>query len=372
MENIQVKKMGSEIIIFFLLLCFLLIIFHPSNIYIAGQNGEVPSTREQKSCNFYEGEWLYDESYPLYDSSDCPFIRKEFACLKYDRPDHQYLKYRWQPNGCNIPRFDGLDLLKRLKGKKVMFVGDSISSNQWSSMVCLLHNAVKGSNITSHTDKSTSTVTFQDYDVSIIVFNSHYLVDIENEPRGRVLKLDSLKNGDAWKEIQVLVFNTWLWWYRRGDKQPWDYIEVGGKILKDMDRMVAFGEGLKTWAKWVNSDVDPSKNKVFFQGISPSHYNGADWHEPGVKSCSKETTPMQGSTYPSGLPLAAKVVQEIMANNISSSKNAHLLDITTLSQLRKDGHVSSYNAFKGMDCTHWCVAGVLDSWNHLLYARLAS
>ncbi|XP_073278095.1 protein trichome birefringence-like 38 isoform X2 [Primulina huaijiensis] len=319
MENIQVKKMGSEIIIILLLLCFLSIIFLPSNMYIARQNGEVASTREQKSCNVYEGEWLYDESYPLYDSSDCPFIRKEFACLKYGRPDHHYLKYRWQPNGCNIPRFDGLDFLERLKGKKVMFVGDSISSNQWASMVCLLHNAVKGSNITSRADKSTSTVTFQDYDVSIIVFNSHYLVDIENKPIGRVLKLDSLKNGDAWKEIQVLVFNTWLWWYRRGNKQP-----------------------------------------------------GADWHEPGVKSCSKETTPMQGSTYPSGLPLAAKVVQEIMANNISSSKNAHLLDITTLSQLRKDGHVSSYNAFKGMDCTHWCVAGVLDSWNHLLYARLAS
>ncbi|XP_075507991.1 protein trichome birefringence-like 39 [Primulina tabacum] len=170
-----------------------------------------------------------------------------------------------------------------------MFVGDSISSNQWGSMVCLLHNAVKGSNITSRTDKSTSTVTFQDYDVSIIVFNSHYLVDIENETVGRVLKLGSLKNGGVWKEMDVLVFNTWLWWYRRGDQQPWDYVEVEGKIVKDVDRMVAFREGLNTWAKWVSSDVDP---------------------------------------------------------------------------------VSSYNAFKGMDCTHWCVAGVLDSWNHLLYARL--
>ncbi|XP_073152145.1 protein trichome birefringence-like 43 [Henckelia pumila] len=373
MDNIKVNNMA--IVIFLLLLCYLsvIFIFQPSNIYMAAPNGEA-STREQKSCNVYEGEWVYDESYPLYDSSDCPFIRKEFDCLKYGRPDHLYLKYRWQPNGCNIPRFDGLDLLKRLKGKKVMFVGDSISSNHWASMVCLLHNAVKGTNITSHRDgsRSTSTVTYQDYDVSIIISNSHYLVDIVNEPIGRVLKLNSLKNGDVWKEIDVLVFNTWMWWYRRGNKQPWDYIEVEGKIVKDMDRTVAFKEGLKTWAKWVNSDVDPSKTKVFFRGVSPSHYNGADWHEPGVKNCSKETTPIQGSTYPPGLPLAAKIVQEVLANNISSSKNAHLLDITTLSQLRKDGHVSSYNAYKGMDCTHWCVAGVLDSWNHLLYARLAS
>ncbi|XP_073152414.1 protein trichome birefringence-like 38 [Henckelia pumila] len=327
---------------------------------------------ETEICNVYEGEWVYDESYPLYDSFDCPFIRQDFDCLKFGRPDHDYLKYRWQPNGCDIPRFDGLDLLKSLKGKKVMFVGDSISSNQWESMACLLHDAVKGSNTTSHTSNSTSTLTFQDYDVSITMFLTHYLVDIETEPLGRVLKLDSLKNGDVWKEIDVLIFNTWHWWYRRGLKQPWDYIEVDGKIVKDMDRMVAFEKGLKTWAKWVNSDIDPSKNKVFFQGVSPSHYNGADWNEPGVKNCSMETTPIQGSTYPGGLPLAAKVVQGILVNDILPSKNVHLLDITTLSQLRKDGHPSSYNVFKGMDCTHWCLAGVTDSWNQLLYARLAS
>lgn len=61
----------------------------------------------------------------------------------------------------------------------------------------------------------------QDYGVSVLLFNSHYLVDIEEEQIGRVLKLDSLKNGDTWKEIDVLVFNTWQWWYRRGPKQPY-------------------------------------------------------------------------------------------------------------------------------------------------------
>lgn len=56
-----------------------------------------------------------------------------------------------------------------------------------------------------------------------MLFSSHYLVDIENEKIGRVLKLDSLKNGDLWKEMDILVFNTWLWWYRRGPKQPYDH-----------------------------------------------------------------------------------------------------------------------------------------------------
>lgn len=60
-----------------------------------------------------------------------------------------------------------------------------------------------------------------------MLFNSHYLVDIEEEQEvGRVLKLDSLKNGDFWKDIDVLVFNTWLWWYRRGPSQPYELYEV--------------------------------------------------------------------------------------------------------------------------------------------------
>jgi hypothetical protein len=53
-------------------------------------------------------------------------------------------------------------------------------------------------------------------------------------------------------------------------------------------------------------------------------------------------------------------------------KPIHLLDIATLSQLRKDGHPSVYGhgGHRDMDCSHWCLAGVPDTWNQLLYASL--
>lgn len=57
----------------------------------------------QTSCALFSGSWVRDESYPLYQYS-CPIIDSEFNCQMYGRPDADYLKYRWQPINCQIPR----------------------------------------------------------------------------------------------------------------------------------------------------------------------------------------------------------------------------------------------------------------------------
>lgn len=38
-----------------------------------------------------------------------------------------------------------------------------------------------------------------------------------------------------------------------------------------MDRLFAYEKALNTWAKWVDTNVDPTKTRVFFQGVSPDH-----------------------------------------------------------------------------------------------------
>ena len=56
--------------------------------------------------------------------------------------------------------------------------------------------------------------------MSVMLYHSTYLVDIVEEPIGRVLRLDSIQSGAAWLGIDMLVFNTWHWWSHNGKKQP--------------------------------------------------------------------------------------------------------------------------------------------------------
>lgn len=57
------------------------------------------------SCNLFQGSWVFDSSYPLYNSTACPFIQHEFNCLKNGRPDHLYLNFRWEPRDCKLARY---------------------------------------------------------------------------------------------------------------------------------------------------------------------------------------------------------------------------------------------------------------------------
>ncbi|EPS73377.1 hypothetical protein M569_01379, partial [Genlisea aurea] len=316
-------------------------------------------------CDFFRGSWVRNASQRApYTPSSCPFIQAEFNCLKNGRPDDFYLQYRWQPRGCNLLSVDGSEFLRRFTGKRIMFVGDSLSRNQFQSFLCILYTAVPvAKDVKIAASGQITTISFSNFGLEVMLDHTEYLVDIVREPSGRILKLDSIEGGKLWLGIDVLIFNTWHWWNRRGASQPWDYIEVGGRIYQDMDRMLAFEKALFTWAKWVDSNVDPSKTKVFFQGISPSHYNGSLWNEPRAWSCIRETVPVEGSTYPGGLPPALFVLKKVLR---TIKKPVQLLDITNLSLLRKDGHPSIYG-LPAMDCSHWCLPGVPDTWNQILY-----
>ncbi|ERN13930.1 hypothetical protein AMTR_s00021p00121740 [Amborella trichopoda] len=66
---------------------------------------ENSSQKLSSGCDIFAGRWVYDESYPYYNSSSCTFHNSMFDCVKNGRPDNLYRKYRWQPDGCDLPRY---------------------------------------------------------------------------------------------------------------------------------------------------------------------------------------------------------------------------------------------------------------------------
>lgn len=59
---------------------------------------------EGQNCNLYMGKWVRDVEYPIYKPGSCPYVDEAFDCQRNGRPDSEYLKWRWKPDGCHLPR----------------------------------------------------------------------------------------------------------------------------------------------------------------------------------------------------------------------------------------------------------------------------
>uniref|UniRef100_A0A0D3GHF0 Uncharacterized protein n=1 Tax=Oryza barthii TaxID=65489 RepID=A0A0D3GHF0_9ORYZ len=342
-------------------------------------------------CDLFQGRWAADESYPLYDASRCPFVPDVFDCRRNGRPDAAYLNLRWFPSSCRLPRFDGVELLRRWRGKTVLFVGDSLSMNQWASLACMLHAAVPADGRVSFTSSEpVSSVRFLDYGVSVVLYYSRFLVDVvDDEPGlGRVLKLDSMRDAAAWLGADVLVFNTWHWWTYRGASQVYvdrrrarTYTTAHDVSFLDTDTVSHVY--IYVMCRW---DYVQEGNKT---AISPSHYytsSSSSSNDDGDGEvapapppsaadggCYRQTRPLQESTTADGGGGALLPEQVVVRGVVGSMATAvSLLDVTRMSQLRIDAHPSVYGGpgREGMDCTHWCIAGLPDAWNHIMYAML--
>ncbi|OEL24527.1 Protein trichome birefringence-like 33 [Dichanthelium oligosanthes] len=262
---------------------------------------------ESEECDVFSGSWVRDEAArSLYREADCPYIPPQLTCEARGRPDTAYQRWRWQPNGCTLPAFDAARMLEALRNKRMLFVGDSLNRGQFMSM-CF-----------------------------------------------RVLQRGSLDEG-AEKETVTWVSTE----------------EAYGMAFRDM-------------LQWVRDNMDFNTTRVFFTSMSPTHRISEEWGgEPGG-NCYNETAMISDTGYwgSDSRQSMMRVIRKILDGD-GADVPLTFLNITQLSMSRKDAHTSIYKQQWSeptaeqladpktyADCVHWCLPGLQDTWNELLYSKL--
>lgn len=92
----------------------------------------------EKKCDVFSGKWMPYPQGPYYSNETCRLIVDQQNCMKFGRPDTEFMKWRWKPHDCELPLFDAAQFLEIVRGKSMAFVGDSVGRNQMESLVCLL------------------------------------------------------------------------------------------------------------------------------------------------------------------------------------------------------------------------------------------
>lgn len=100
--------------------------------------GSIKEVEGSEKCDIFSGEWVPNPEGPYYTNTTCWAIHEHQNCMKYGRPDTDFMKWRWKPDGCELPIFNPSQFLEIVRGKSMAFVGDSVARNQMQSLICLL------------------------------------------------------------------------------------------------------------------------------------------------------------------------------------------------------------------------------------------
>ncbi|CAL4996002.1 unnamed protein product [Urochloa decumbens] len=358
-------------------------------------SGLPPLVLPPPTCDLSSGRWVFDNvSTPAYREKECTFLTKQVTCLANGRPDDTWQYWKWQPDHCSLPQFDARRFMETLRGKRLMFVGDSLNRNQWESLVCLVQPILSKGRKKVVKRGALTVFHAKEYRATLEFYWAPFLVESNSDNPNfhsidqRIIRPERIEgHARYWKDVDYLIFNTYIWWMntadikvRRPDSRFWSQHD-------EVPRIEAYGRVFKTWSDWLNSNIDPARTSVFFMTISPLHISPQNWGNPEGIRCVKETLPYQNYSQPLDLYHDLRIFDLVVKVASSMEKvPVTVINITRMSDYRKDAHTSLYSIRQGKlltpkqkadpekfaDCIHWCLPGVPDVWNQILYTRILS
>ncbi|KAG8480770.1 hypothetical protein CXB51_025448 [Gossypium anomalum] len=296
-------------------------------------------------CRIFDGKWVRDDSYPLYAPGTCPYIGESFNCFVNGRPDRGYRNTDGNPTNASYQDWLWVELSCRLNGKHswnywreaISFCGRftwvGICGNLW---FVFLETPLRRKAVFSRSPFKNGN-------------------GLENGSKKETLRLDMIdKSADKYKDADV----------------SFSIPDIGGLMIKlrkegstiynRLHVKVAFRKALTTWAKWIDTNIDSTKTLVFFRGFSASHFRGGRWNSGG--QCHGETEPITNGKYLKNIHQKKRILE----SNDWFPEGCSSVGLQE-GELNRGRETSPTRI---QDCSHWCLPGVPDTWNELVYTQL--
>ncbi|KAI5065963.1 hypothetical protein GOP47_0018587 [Adiantum capillus-veneris] len=340
---------------------------------------EDPLRTASELCDLSSGEWVRDRSPPLYTNNTCPFIQLSQNCLLNGRPDRGYLQWKWKPFDCELPPFNAAHFLDLMRGKKLVFIGDSLARNHMQALQCSLTQVEEPLNLYSDPKDKEYKWLFPCYNFTLTNFWSPFLVNYTVEHDIYKLNLDVPER--VWSsqlaEYDIAIVSTGYWYFRKSVYHVNNTIlgasPRSGLNVTRMEMLSALRIVLANVLKHIRTEY---KGITMLRTVTVDHFEHGTWSHGGV--CNR-TTPFShhqdGGIPP--IPWMNNEINKVQIEEfekamalVSDTSKLKLINVTYSAYLRPDGHPGPYRIRQPNeppnDCLHWCLPGPIDMWNQLV------
>ncbi|CAD5172986.1 unnamed protein product [Musa acuminata subsp. malaccensis] len=348
-------------------------------------------TMAKSSCDIFRGEWVPNPNAPYYTNETCWAIHEHQNCMKFGRPDTEFLKWRWKPNDCDLPIFNPAQFLELVRGKSLAFVGDSVGRNQMQSLICLLLRVTYAVDASVTEDEKFRRYHFPTHNFTVASFWSPFLVRAhEADPNGPTLTglfnlhLDQVDTNwtTQMTPFDYVIVSAGHWFFR-----PTMFFEADQLVgchyclhpnVTDLTMYYSYRRAFRAALRAFN-DLPGFRGTVFLRTFAPSHFENGEWNKGG--NCVRQRPFRSNETRMDGYNLEmymAQLEEYRAAEGEGKEKGVRfrLLDTTEAMLLRPDGHPGRFghrpdeNVTLYNDCVHWCLPGPIDNWNDFLLHML--